>query len=439
MYFSRQLYASQSRGLFPLALCLPLILGLSLLFFAVSAHTAQVELTWDASSDSNVAGYNVYKRKVSQDYTKVDSTGDTSYLVSGLNEGETYYFAVTAYATDETSESDYSNVVSTTIPIPAPKASFSADPTSGPAPLIVRFNDTSTGNIDNRSWDFGDGSDSIAETAIYTYKTAGTYTVTLTVDGPGGEDKETKSITVTESTSDDDTGDDDTGDDDTGDDGGSGGSGIGGTTTGLVAAYGFEEADDDVVMDASGNVNDGIIEGAKRTNQGRFGRALAFDGKNDRVIIPDDDSLDLTTGMTLEAWVYPTQKKWWRNVLIKEYSNEPVYYLFANTYYDATVTAINTGSGADTYLLGRSKLPVNAWTHLATTYDGSMQRLYVNGVEVASRARTGSIVPSDDVLSIGGDSISGKSFKGYLDEIRIYNRALTDNEIQADMESPVVD
>ena len=74
-----------------------------------------------------------------------------------------------------------------------------------------------------------------------------------------------------------------------------------------------------------------------------------------------------------------------------------------------------------------SALPANTWSHLAFTYNGSVMRLYVNGVEVANQTRTGSAVVSTGALKIGGNAIWGEWFAGLIDEVRIYNRALTAN------------
>lgn len=73
------------------------------------------------------------------------------------------------------------------------QADFTAVPTSGPAPLAVQFTNTSTGDFDTCAWMFGDGgSSSLCSDSVYTYTTAGVYTVTLTVSGLGGSDVQTK-------------------------------------------------------------------------------------------------------------------------------------------------------------------------------------------------------------------------------------------------------
>ena len=72
------------------------------------------------------------------------------------------------------------------------------------------------------------------------------------------------------------------------------------------------------------------------------------------------------------------------------------------------------------------------------TYDGTAVRLFVNGTQVASTAKTGTIASSTNPLQIGGDSIYGQFFSGLIDEVRIYNVALTATQIQADMAAPVV-
>ncbi len=80
---------------------------------------------------------------------------------------------------------------------PPPSAAFSGSPTSGCAPLTVNFTDESTGDITAWDWDFGDGGSSTAQNPSHEYTSGGTYTVALTVTGPGGSDTETKTNYIT--------------------------------------------------------------------------------------------------------------------------------------------------------------------------------------------------------------------------------------------------
>ena len=207
---------------------------------------------------------------------------------------------------------------------------------------------------------------------------------------------------------------------------------------GLVAAYGFEEANGTQVVDSSGGANTGTVSGATRTPSGRFGAALAFDGVNDWVTVNDANSLDLTTAMTLEAWVFPTvTPSGWRTLIAKEASGRLCYYLHAGTD-NGNRPAAGVYVGADRVLYGTTTAATNAWTHLAATYDGQQQRFYVNGAQVASRSQTGASLTSTSALRIGGNGPFGEFFAGRIDEVRIYNRVLTATEIQTDMNRAVV-
>jgi hydrogenase maturation factor HypE len=110
--------------------------------------------------------------------------------------------------------------------------------------------------------------------------------------------------------------------------------------------------------------------------------------------------------------------------------------LYINSNTNQPTTGVFVG-GAIRPLNAGTTVAVNAWTHLAATYDGATLRLYINGVQVASRGQTGPIVTSSSPLRIGGNSVWGEFFKGYLDEVRVYNRALTTSEIQGDMNKAV--
>ena len=90
-----------------------------------------------------------------------------------------------------------------------------------------------------------------------------------------------------------------------------------------------------------------------------------------------------------------------------------------------------------TVLESPGALPANQWTHVAGTYDGAQLRLYLNGSQVASQARTGSLQVTGSPLRIGGNTYSTEFFPGRIDEVRVYNRALSQSEIQTDMNTPL--
>ena len=204
---------------------------------------------------------------------------------------------------------------------------------------------------------------------------------------------------------------------------------------GLVSAYSFNEGTGTVVTDVSGNSNNGTISNGTWSASGRYGAALSFNGSSSRVDIPDSASLDLTTGMTMEAWVRPTTLSGWRTVLMKEQSAGLVYGLYANSDTNRPSAHIYISAESDTR--GTAQLAVNTWTHLAATYDGSVLRSYVNGVQASTRTIGGNILTSTSALRIGGNSIWGEYFAGLIDEVRIYNRALTAAEIQTDMNTAI--
>src|SRR5262245_34942022 len=111
--------------------------------------------------------------------------------------------------------------------------------------------------------------------------------------------------------------------------------------SGPVAAYGLNEGSGASTADATPSGNLGTITGAAWTPSGKYGAALSFDGVNDWVTVADANSLDLTTAVTLEAWVYPTASTGYRTVLLKETPGGLSYALYveaghANLYVQTT-------------------------------------------------------------------------------------------------------
>jgi hypothetical protein len=206
--------------------------------------------------------------------------------------------------------------------------------------------------------------------------------------------------------------------------------------SGLVAAYGFNEGSGAAVGDASGKGNSGTAANTTWSATGKYGKALSFNGTNSIVSIPNAASLQLTSGMTLEAWANPSALgTTWRTLLFKQKTGGMNYALYANN---------NLGKpngqadiGGEKNVVGTAGLALNAWSHVAATYDGSALKLYVNGSLVATTAVSGPINTSNGALTIGGNTVWNEWFKGLIDEVRVYNRSLSQSEIQTDMATPV--
>ncbi|NRQ31396.1 PKD domain-containing protein [Nonomuraea sp. NN258] len=204
---------------------------------------------------------------------------------------------------------------------------------------------------------------------------------------------------------------------------------------GLVAAYGMNEGGGTTIADVSGGGNSGTLTSASWTNGGKYGAALSFDGSSSWVTVADAASLRLTNGMTVEAWVRPSTVTGWRTVLMKQHASGLAYGLMGGSDSNRPHTVVHTTSDAD--VGGTASLPLNTWSHLAVTYDGTTLRLYVNGTQAAQRTVGGSMRTDSGVLRIGGNSLWGEYFAGQIDEVRIYNRALNATELQTDMNTPI--
>jgi hypothetical protein len=128
----------------------------------------------------------------------------------------------------------------------------------------------------------------------------------------------------------------------------------------------------------------------------------------------------------------------WRTVVLKEIPGGLNYALYANDNAPIPAAYIHrSGASIADGIGGVSAVPLNTWTHLAATYDGTTARLFVNGVQAAAQPLAGSLIQAAGVFRIGGNAVWSEWFSGAIDEVRIYNRALTAAEISTDMNTPI--
>ncbi len=173
----------------------------------------------------------------------------------------------------------------------------------------------------------------------------------------------------------------------------------------------------------------------KWTSAGRFNGAYHFDG-TDYLTVPDSPSLDPTNGLTLSVWVNVSDNFPYYEDLITKLAN-PITPYWGSPY--ATYALRTNGVHAEFWtanpgyaLDSNTVLSSGQWYMLTATYDGSQEKLYINGVLDNWRAQSGAIPSSPYPLMLGshGTSPSSEFFNGTMDEVRIYNRSLSASEIQ---------
>lgn len=203
---------------------------------------------------------------------------------------------------------------------------------------------------------------------------------------------------------------------------------------------------------ADGNANDsiggnnGVLVGSVTYDTGKLGQAFKFDGINSSVVVPDSTSLDLQNNWTLSAWVYTTGMSHSHlgsgQGIISKVGGGGGNYGYQLTIADVPSTygwpdgkawfGFNSQgeSWPSNVLSAGPVIKNNEWTHIAVTYDNNYERLFVNGFLVqALHVGPKAIVNSGSNLRISLDDNGNVPFEGLIDEIRIYNNAVSHLEI----------
>lgn len=206
-----------------------------------------------------------------------------------------------------------------------------------------------------------------------------------------------------------------------------------------VAAYGFEEGSGTTATDSSGNNNTLTMPSTAWTTVGKNGKAASFNGSatsfGQRA---DSTSLDLAGTGTIEAWFKPNSLGIWHGIVAKGSANDSNVHNYSLEVDNNNKAVCSIGNGsANTTTTGSTSLVAGTFYHLACVWDGTNLKLYVNGAQNASAGQ--SITPAGNTASlyIGQYGGNADQANGIIDDVRIYNKALSASEVVGDMNTAV--
>ncbi len=201
-------------------------------------------------------------------------------------------------------------------------------------------------------------------------------------------------------------------------------------TNGLVGYWPFNGNANDM----STNANNGTNNGATLTTD-RFGNtasAYSFNGTSNYIKVLDNNSLDLTQNLTLSSWIEPNSLNAEQGILGKGTNTTSTGYALHHKVLNPEKTGVSLQnlSTSSTTFINTSQLSINNWHHLLATYNGSELKLYLNGVLVNTTTTNIQLVSNSLTdLFIGSEFSNFRYFNGKIDDVGIWNRALTEQEI----------
>lgn len=202
----------------------------------------------------------------------------------------------------------------------------------------------------------------------------------------------------------------------------------------LILYFSFDELDGDTVTDLSQYGNDGTIAGAPELAAGKFGNALKLNGESDWVEVPHADILAVAENVTVMAWINagrhmgPNDQRW-QGILSK--GNSPRSYSF---YTESPSECLHLSAGGSGSVC-TGKIALNEWQHVVAHVEDGTHRYWLNGENVGEFDGQNPLPGAADTASVlvGKTHEGNREFLGLLDEVRIWNRALSEDEIQTEM------
>ena len=206
----------------------------------------------------------------------------------------------------------------------------------------------------------------------------------------------------------------------------------------LVAHWQFDEASGSSVADATGHGNKGTLHSVT-SSAGKVGRAAMFDGIEAYMEVADSDSLDLVDSFTITAWINLAEIGTDRQVLLqKKVASESDlftnYTIYAQWTHDALALVVGDGERRVGYLSDKGFGTANEWHHIAVAFGDGKVRFYIDGEPAGENSTTIKLHSNNGPLLIGRHTSTGNSaefcYHGLLDDLRIYNKVLTSEEIK---------
>lgn len=186
------------------------------------------------------------------------------------------------------------------------------------------------------------------------------------------------------------------------------------------------------VKDVHGS-NDGTKNGDPIAREGQLGQALKLDGDDDFIKVSDSNSLSFSDQITVSMWVYPlsySTQDFVDDTFVGTWGlNENRLLFRRDKGNNRTEFWLNGLSDRQVVTQSGVRPPEDEWTHLAATYDGSKMQIYFNAKQKASTVSGGAINDSTDPVFIGSENGKNHFFHGISDDVRIYDKSLSAEQI----------